>query len=34
MIPPMSASAVPQMQVARPVSIRLPVTSEPIEAGD
>jgi cytochrome c-type biogenesis protein CcmF len=34
MIPPMSASAVPQMQPARPVSMRLPVASEPIEAGD
>jgi cytochrome c-type biogenesis protein CcmF len=34
MIPPISASAVPQMQPARPVSMRLPVASEPIEAGD
>jgi cytochrome c-type biogenesis protein CcmF len=34
MIPPMSASAMPQMQPARPVSMRLPVASEPIEAGD
>jgi len=34
LIPPMTAAAVPQLQRVRPVSIPVPVHSEPIEAGD
>jgi cytochrome c-type biogenesis protein CcmF len=34
MIPPMAASAVPQAQPVRAVPIRLPVTTEPVQAGD
>lgn len=34
LIPPMTAAAVPQLQRVRPVSLPVPVHSEPVEAGD
>jgi cytochrome c-type biogenesis protein CcmF len=34
MIPPMAAAAVPQAQSARATTMRLPIHSEPVEAGD
>ncbi len=34
MVPPMTASAVPQAQRVRPITVALPAQSEPVEAGD
>jgi hypothetical protein len=34
MVPPMTASAVPQAQRVRPITVELSPQSEPVEAGD
>jgi len=34
MIPPISAATVPSLQQVRPSTVALPVSSEPVEAGD